>query len=295
MSHIHSTSELADPFCLSWVGREQYQSQVVDAQCVMAMAATLGRERPADGSALPPGWQWLFFNPVASRDDLGYDGHPKRNPDSFLPPVVLPRRMWAGSRIRYVNSINVGVESERVSRIASITPKEGRSGLMCFVTVNHTYFASGQVCIEEAQDIVYRDAGIAAPDRPRGSAAAAPAPVQFKELVTADSPLLFRYSALTFNGHRIHYDRPYACDIEGYRSLVVHGPLMATLLQDFACRCKPDNVLAGFDFKSVSPIFVDETFELQAWDAGLSHRMNLRVLDAHGALAMLATAHTEPR
>lgn len=279
-----------------WMGRGETQRQRIDPRAVEALAATLNWDHvPAEGDPLPPGWHWLFFNPVARQDKLGADGHPRRDtPDSFMPPVPLPRRMWAGSRVRYHAPLSIGAEATRTSRILKIAHKGGRAGRMCFVTVEHTTTSSGRDCIVEEQDIVYREAST-----PGAAPAAEPAPadevdVRWSERSIPTTPLLFRYSALTFNGHRIHYDLPYARDVEGYRSLVVHGPLTATLLQQFALSCRPESRLVGFDFKGVSPLFVDDAMELQGWldpdDGALLH---LRALNASKAFAMQATARWE--
>jgi len=282
-----------------WTGRTQTQHQRIDSLAVAALAATLDREAaPLNGAPLPPGWQWLFFNPVARQSTLGEDGHPRRDlPGSFLPPIPLPRRMWAGSRIRYQAPLVVGTVATRQSRLLTIAWKEGRAGRMCFVTVEHTTSAAGNDCIVEEQDIVFREASVPGAALAAAVAeppAAPPMPVQWQERVVPDTPLLFRYSALTFNGHRIHYDLPYARDVEGYRGLVVHGPLTATLLQQFAQACRPADRMAGFDFKGVSPLFADEALHLQGWvDPGDSQLMHLRALNATGALAMQASAWWE--
>ena len=278
-----------------WTSRAEVLRERIDVQRVQALAATLDLPTDFDdGTPLPAGWQWLFFNPVAPRSQLATDGHPRRDsPGSFLPPVPLPRRMWAGSRIRYLRDVPIGGDVLRTSRILKVTNKEGRAGKLCFVTVEHRLEVRGEDCIVEEQDIVYREAS----SSPASASPAAPvAPVEFSNRVTVDSTLLFRYSALTFNGHRIHYDKPYACDVEGYSNLVVHGPLSATLLQNFARACSPERRLVEFEFKGASPLFVDEAFELQAWtEAADRNHLTMRVIDAHGALAMQASVRLENR
>lgn len=272
-----------------WTSRTEVLRERIDGRRVQALAATLDLSVEIDnGAPLPPGWHWLFFNPVAPHSALAEDGHPRRDTsDSFLPPVPLPRRMWAGSRIQYLRDVPIEAYASRTSRITKLANKEGRAGRLCFVTVEHRIDADGHNCIVEEQDVVYREASSVN----RVFEPADDAPVAFSQRIAADSTLLFRYSALTFNGHRIHYDTGYAREVEGYRDLVVHGPLTATLLQNFARVCKPHLTLTMFEFKGVSPIFVNETFELQAWlDADDSRSLNMRVLDAHGALAMQASA-----
>jgi 3-methylfumaryl-CoA hydratase len=269
------------------VGREEERGERVLASAVTAMAAALDLERsPQAGEPLPPGWQWLFFNPVARRSTLGIDGHPKRG--GFLPPIELPRRMWAGSRIRYLADLPVDAQALRRSRILKIENKVGKRGSLWFVTVEHTISCDGTPCISEEQDIVYREA------TPPGAATAA-APQRYEGVpqwsrrIEPDTTLLFRYSALTFNGHRIHYDQTYARDEEGYPDLVVHGPLTATLLQQFAVEHGSGRTLAQFDFRGVTPLIVGRAFQLegrQVEDGTLS----LWARGPDGELAMSATA-----
>ncbi len=269
-----------------WVGREEAHTQRIDAAVVQAMAATLDLERaPGAGEPLPPGWQWLFFNPAARRSGLGADGHPRRG--GFLPPIELPRRMWAGSRIRYLADLPIGSEATRRSRIAKVENKVGKRGSLWFVTVEHTTSCDGTPCIVEEQDIVYREAP------PPGAAAAPPEPydgqARWSQELRPDTTLLFRYSALTFNGHRIHYDQAYARDEEGYPDLVVHGPLTATLLQQLALEHGEGRPLATFTFRGVSPLFVTRPFRIEghAQDDGA---LALWARGPDGELAMSATA-----
>nr|WP_301951186.1 MaoC family dehydratase N-terminal domain-containing protein [Burkholderia sp. L27(2015)] len=286
-----------DNIYAGWIGRNEVRRERVDAHRAQALAATLDVLFDfVDGAPLPPGWQWLYFNPIAARSTLAEDGHPRRElAGSFLPPVPLPRRMWAGSRVRYLRELPIGVDATRESHVVKIVEKDGRGGKLCFVTVEHRISAGSDECIVEEQDIVYREASARLQFASVGLEPAPDAPVEFSDRITPDSTLLFRYSALTFNGHRIHYDKPYARDFEGYRNLVVHGPLTATLLQNFARACKPECALTRFDFKGVNPLFVEETFELQAWsDANDSNLLNMRALDARGVLAMQASAYCKP-
>ena len=250
-----------------------------------AMAATLDLERaPQHGDALPPGWQWLFFNPAVRRNALGVDGHPQRG--GFLPPIELPRRMWAGSRIRYLADLPIEALATRRSRIAKIENKSGKRGSLTFVTVEHTLSRDGTPCIVEEQDLVYRDApapgAATAPQRHDGVA-------QWSRKVEPDTTLLFRYSALTFNGHRIHYDQAYARDGEGYPDLVVHGPLTATLLQQFALEHGDGRSLARFEFRGITPLFVGRAFQLEGRQAD-DGTLSLWARGPDGELAMSATA-----
>jgi 3-methylfumaryl-CoA hydratase len=251
------------------------------------MAATLDLENaPRAGEPLPPGWQWLFFNPAVRRSALGPDGHPRRG--GFLPPIELSRRMWAGSRIRYLADLPIESQATRRSRILKVESKVGKSGSLSFVTVEHTISCGATACIREEQDLVYREAA------PRGSGpAATPARyegvAQWSRGVEPDTTLLFRYSALTFNGHRIHYDQAYARSEEGYPDLVVHGPLTATLLQQFALEHGRGRPLARFDFRGVTPLFAARTFHLEGRQVEAGG-IALWARGPDGELAMSATA-----
>jgi 3-methylfumaryl-CoA hydratase len=278
----------------AWIGREETSSARIEAAAVNAMAATLDLERsPQPGEPLPPGWQWLFFNPAARRSGLGVDGHPRRG--GFLPPIELPRRMWAGSRIHYLSDLPVGSEATRRSRILKIENKTGKRGALCFVTVQHLVSCDGTPRISEEQDLVYRDA---LPPRAPDTSVAAPKPeryaesAQWQRSVQPDTTLLFRYSALTFNGHRIHYDQPYARNEEGYPDLVVQGPLTATLLQQFAVEHGSGRRLSRFDFRGVTPLFVDRAFQLEG-RAASDGSLLLWARGPDGELAMSATAAFE--
>lgn len=269
------------------VGRTDESFDPITLDRVSAMAATLGLDNaPAAGEALPPGWHWLFFNRFASRGELGPDGHPKRG--GFIPDVGLPRRMWAGGRLRYLAPLPVGTDAVRHSEIVSILAKEGRAGRLVFVTIRHRVSSGGVLCIEEEQDIVYREADTG--QGPKPTPPAAPDGAVWSEEVTPDPVLLFRYSALTSNGHRIHYDQPYARNEEGYRDLVVHGPLISTLLQNFATSLKPDAALARFDYRGMAPLFVDRPFRLEATDGEAPNELALWAKGPDGEYAMKAVA-----
>jgi 3-methylfumaryl-CoA hydratase len=250
------------------------------------MAATLDLERPPQaGEPLPPGWQWLFFNPAARRSVLGDDGHPRRG--RFLPPIDLPRRMWAGSRVRYLADLPVDAQASRRSRILKVANKQGKLGALTFVTVEHTTVVGDEVRISEEQDLVYREA--ASPGGTAASISRHDEAGQWMRIVEPDPTLLFRYSALTFNGHRIHYDQHYARSEEGYPDLVVQGPLTATLLQQFAMEHGGGRRLVRFDFRGVTPLFVTRAFQLEgrALDDGT---LSLWARGPDGELAMSATA-----
>jgi 3-methylfumaryl-CoA hydratase len=272
----------------AWVGREEVCTERLSAWSAQAMAATLDLPgAPGPGEPLPPSWHWMYFNPVVARSGLGPDGHPKRG--GFLPPIELPRRMWAGSRLRYLAPLPVEAIATRTSRIARVENKVGRRGSLWFVTVEHATRVNDELCLVEEQDIVYREAD------PPGSAAQAGAAVphgvqpQWGRGVEPDATLLFRYSALTFNGHRIHYDADYAREVEGYPGLVVHGPLTATLLQQLALEHGGGRRLAAFEFRGVSPLFAGPAFRVEGREAG-DGLLELWARGPAGELAMTATA-----
>jgi 3-methylfumaryl-CoA hydratase len=184
---------------------------------------------------LPELWHWLYFLPHARQSEIGPDGHPKRG--GFLPPVPLPRRMWAGGRLEWIKPLVVGDAIERTSTIQSVTHKSGRTGDLIFVLVRHEISNAAGIALTEEHDIVYRDAP--APDDKPVTPTAAPSDATWTKTIHPDDVLLFRYSALTFNGHRIHYDRRYVTEVEGYPGLIVHGPLIATLLVDLVRQSIP--------------------------------------------------------
>ncbi len=207
-----------------WVGRREIVSERIGEAPARALAATLDRTAaiPTEpGSALPGLFNWLYFLKFAPMSEIGPDGHPKRG--GFLPPVELPRRMWAGSRCRFHAPLRIGDEAEKISTIRKVETKAGKAGVMVFVTVHHAISVGGVTAIEEEQDIVYM--GI--PETFRLPAPVDLPPCEWSETVPVDPVMLFRFSAVTFNGHRIHYDRTYAKDVEKYPGLVVHGPLQA--------------------------------------------------------------------
>ena len=249
MNITHSESAWCE-----WTGRTESCDDVVTAAPLAGLLATLDHVEeapPATGTELPPLAHWLYFLPKALQREISADGHPKRG--GFLPPVPLPRRMWAGGRLKFAHPIRIGETVARRATIAKIDAKHGRSGALVFVTVSYELHNAQGVALSEEQDIVYRDnpePGIVAPVPPQ-----APVDAHFCREIAPDPVMLFRYSALTFNGHRIHYDRSYATEVEGYPGLVVHGPLIATLLVELLRRELPGAVVKQFDFKAVSPLF----------------------------------------
>lgn len=265
-----------------WIGKTETRSDAVGAGPVAALSATLDREDPLPqpGDPLPPLWHWLFFLDRHRASELGPDGHARRG--GLLPPVPLPRRMWAGSRFEFHHPLRIGDHITRETRVIDIKEKSGRSGPLVFVVVQHEISNSAGMAIVEEHDIVYRDHGSAAPVQP------APADAAWERVVQPDDVLLFRYSALTFNAHRIHYDRRYATEVEGYPGLVVHGPLIATLLMDLLRRNQPTAVVARFSFRAVSPLFDTRSFTACGKPEGKA--VALWAKDAAGNLAMSAEA-----
>ncbi|MYM56391.1 FAS1-like dehydratase domain-containing protein [Thalassovita mangrovi] len=253
----------------SWIGREETRSEVLMPTLVERFNATFDREGPLEmGAEAPPMIHLCLCQPVAPSAALGPDGHPARG--GFLPPVPLPRRMWAGGDMRFHAPLRIGDTMTRRSVIENVALKQGRSGHLCFVTVRHHFGSGDRDLITERQDIVYRDAatGNAAPPQP--AAAAPPAP--HSSAVAATPTLLFRYSALTFNGHRIHYDRPYCLEDEGYPGLVVHGPMQATLLAQFATDLR-GAAPTRFSFRSLSPVYDTQGLGLHAAEADAGFRL----------------------
>ncbi len=250
----------------AWIGREEQRSDHVDPGLFARWCATLDRAAPAE-RLVPQGFQWCLCTPDAPTAQLGPDGHPRRNdsPDSFLPPVPLPRRMWASSKVEFLVPLKVGEAVTRTSRIAAVTEKTGGSGKLVFVDVVHETHGEAGAAVREVQSLVYREP--AAPGSPLVPPPLAetrfdPSGWDQHRVIEPDAPLLFRFSALTFNSHRIHYDAPYATGEEGFRGLVVHGPLTATLLLDLAQRTLGDNALKTFAFRGMSPAVSDEPLHL---------------------------------
>ena len=270
-----------------WIGRTESCHDVASAWPVAALAATLDRKdpEPAAGDAIPPGWHWLYFLETTPASELGADGHAARG--GFLPPVTLPRRMWAGGRIEFLRALRVGEVLRRDSEIIAVEPKHGKSGNLVFVTVRHTVLASGATATIEEHDIVYRDA--ARPGEPSPHGTPAPAQAEWRRELEAGPVMLFRFSALIFNAHRIHYDLDYARDEERYPGLVVHGPLQAVLLLDLARREDPRPV-KKLVYRAVRPIFHTERFTVNGKRDG-SDKAELWIASAAGYLAMTATAH----
>lgn len=270
-----------------WIGKSQSATEQIAPFPANALAATLDRDDPpyTEGSVLPPLWHWLHFLPIFQLKNVGYDGHEALG--TFLPPVPLPRRMWAGSRLTFHAPMRIGATLRKVSTVQSVSHKRGRTGDLVFLTVKHELFDADTLAVDEEHDIVYRDAAKTdeTPPIPRQ----APVEDAFSRIVAPDPVLLFRYSALTFNGHRIHYDHPFCTQSEGYDGLVVHGPLLATLLLDLLRREFPERVVHTFDFRAMAAVTDTHPFSVHgAPRADGSYHLWIRRHD--GALAMDATA-----
>ena len=250
----------------AWIGREDVRHDHVEPAAVKRWLATLDRTAPTDGS-IPQAYHWCLCLPDAPTAMLGADGHPLRedSDDSFLPPIPLPRRMWAASKVEFLAPLRPGQSVMRTSRVASITEKQGGTGKLVFAEVAHETHGDGELAVREIQSIVFREpapAGTPPAPPPLSDGHFDPSGWDAHHMLVPSEAMLFRYSALTFNSHRIHYDLPYACREEGYRGLVVHGPLAATLLLDLAARALGDNRLARFAFRGVSPAICGDALHL---------------------------------
>jgi 3-methylfumaryl-CoA hydratase len=269
----------------TWVGREQRVTDSLPLFPARALAAALDHEHlPENGDALPPTWHWLYFLDTPTAAGTGSDGHPHKG--GFLPPVPLPRRMWAAGALNIAQALRLGVSAEKVSTVRSVELKDGKSGTLVFVNLEHRLYQQGQLCISEEQNLVYR----AMPDGPALLPAGelAPQNTDWSRTLQPDPVLLFRFSALTYNGHRIHYDRDYAMQKEFYPGLVVHGPLLATLLVDLVLREKPDATINQFRFRAVRPTFDMNVLHLRGQRDG--NTIQLCSADHENYLGMTATA-----
>ncbi|MBN3723671.1 FAS1-like dehydratase domain-containing protein [Burkholderia sp. Ac-20379] len=252
-----------------------------------ALAATLDSASvPQSSQPLPPMWHWLYFWSAAPQAEIGQDGHPKTG--GFLPDLGLPRRMAAGGRFTFHAPLVIGSTATRESSIVATEHKEGRSGRLAFVTVRHDITSAGERLIREEQDIVYREA--ATPGQKEPAPTAAPFGADWERIIDPTEVLLFRYSALTFNGHRIHYDRQYAQSTEGYPDLVVHGPLIATLLLDTVARFVPGAIVREYTYKAVRPTFLGESFSVSGRRLDDGKTIQLWAADHDGWLTMSANA-----
>ena len=277
----------ADTPFADWIGRREVVEDEATRWPVTALAATLDVPCSASsrGDPIPPGWHWLYFLEAKRPSELGPDGHPRRG--GFLPPVPLPRRMWAGGRLAFHEPLRIGDPLERESEIVSITAKHGKTGPLVFVTVRHTVAAGGRLAVVEEHDIVYREAAKPTdlPLQPRP----APSSASWRREVAPDSVMLFRYSALTFNGHRIHYDLDYARNEEHYPGLIVHGPLQTMLMLEL-CRVHDARPVKKLDYRAMHPIFHTERFTVNGNIQADRERAEVWTASAAGTCAMAGTA-----
>lgn len=273
-----------------WIGCSERVCDTATPTPYAALSATFDREatRPQAGTPLPPLWHWLYFLPLYRQSEIGLDGHAKRG--GFLPPVPLPRRMWAGSQFIFHQPLHIGDALERTSTIADVTEKSGRTGKLVFVKVRHEICSEGEteIALTEFHDIVYREA--ARPDDVVPPPKAAPATATWEKKWVPDDVLLFRYSALTFNGHRIHYDRKYVTEVEGYPGLIVHGPMVATLLLDLLRHQIPEAQVLSYKFRAVRPVFDINPFFVCGEPSADGKTIHLWAKDHEGWLTMDATA-----
>lgn len=270
-----------------WIGRRETRRDVASAWPVAALAATLDRRdpEPRAGDPVPPGWHWLYFLETTLASELGPDGHPQRG--GFLPPVPLPRRMWAGGRLEFRRLLQVGEPLQRDSEILSVESRQGRSGELVFVTVRHTVLASGEPAVIEEHDIVYREAAQPGSSAPAGKPA--PQDAVWRRELAPDAVLLFRFSALIFNAHRIHYDAAF-CRDEGYPGVIVHGPLQAILLLDL-CRRHEARPVKRLDYRALGPAFEGEPMTVNGMLADGGSRAQLWTANGAGCYAMTGTAY----
>ncbi|MCR9213309.1 MAG: MaoC family dehydratase N-terminal domain-containing protein [Proteobacteria bacterium] len=268
-----------------WVGNQETRTELIHQQSLNGFAALMDQDVPTS-AIVPPGGHWMYFLPTDKQSRLAQDGHAFKG--DFLPPIDLPRRMWAGGRLTFHNHLKAGDTAEKTSTIKSVTPKEGRTGNLVFITVQHQVSNQDGICITEEHDIVFRDApseGSASPKQPQP----APTDGRWETEIVPDSVMLFRYSALTFNGHRIHYDREYCQNVEGYPGLIVHGPLLGTLLMRLAVHRMEERELASFNFRNFNPVFDTAPFTLNGREEN-DRQCSVWVTGPGGELAVSATA-----
>lgn len=246
---------MTDSSYAPWLGKSVEVRDQFSTNLLKRIAATFDESTPELGTALPPLWQWCFFQEPIAESGLGADGHPARG--GFLPPADNRNRMWAGGRVEFLLPLTAGADATCTSTIQNIEEKHGRTGALLFVTVRHEYRQNGELCVREEQDIVYRE-----PSPPKLAGTDSMPDAEWGETVEPSSTLLFRYSAVTFNGHRIHYDHPYVTETEGYPGLVVHGPMIATLNLRAFCRAHPEARVRRFAYRGVRPLIAPTPFDV---------------------------------
>jgi 3-methylfumaryl-CoA hydratase len=267
-----------------WIGRGETKTGYALGAFADVLEATLDRNEPpyADGAPFPPGWHWLCFPEAVKLSDVGYDGHAKTG--GFMPPVPLPRRMWAGNRMEFIKPVRAGEVLERRSTIADVRSKSGRGGALCFVTVRHEIHGPEGLATVEEHDVVYREASM--PGAPEPKPLPAPCEAVWSRTISPSPVLLFRFSALIMNAHRIHYDRAFTVDEEGYPGLVFHGPLTMILLMDLFRREIPEATLTRFSVRATAPLYDDRPFEIQGAPGAAPGEARCWAMTPDGALAM---------
>ncbi|MEO0369583.1 MAG: MaoC family dehydratase N-terminal domain-containing protein [Pseudomonadota bacterium] len=243
-----------------WIGNNQTQVEVINLRQAELLAVTLNQPVPKSGDSLPACWHWAWFNEALPASELGRDGHAMRG--GFLPPVPLPRRMWAGGSLSFLAPIIIGAEITKVSTIESIKHRTGKSGELCIVTIGHRLFDGNELCIDEKQNLVFREDP--SPDVAPPATIAPPDSHDITETLSPNPVMMFRYSALTFNGHRIHYDVDYAREVEGYPDIVFHAPLTATSLCNLASYLLEDEPVKHFEYRATAPLFCNAPVKLSA-------------------------------
>jgi 3-methylfumaryl-CoA hydratase len=270
-----------------WIGKSEETADTVTSSPAQRLAATLNKlDIFVAGIALPPAWHWLYFLPAVRLDYTAEDGHAQRG--GFMPPVDLPRRMWAGGRLAFHRPLRIGEKALKKSTIAEITTKQGKSGTLVFVLVRHEIIGEQGLALLEEQDIVFREAPPTQSAQTMPPTQPAPAEAQFSRTITPDPVLLFRYSALTFNSHRIHYDRDYCREVEGYPGLVVHGQLTASFMLDLLHEYAPNQTIKSFSFRALTALYDHQPFQIAGRIDG--EAVQLWALNADGNLAMTANA-----
>lgn len=268
----------------AWIGKKEVQTDVANARSV-AMMQALFNQADKQLAEVPHLYHWCYFLPIVNQNQLAEDGHPHKG--DFLPPIPFPKRMWAGGRLQFLAPIQVGQKIHRESEITKVEFKQGKSGDLYFVTVKHSIYSADHLAIIEEHDIVYREASNQLLAPAKSASVLVQKPYSYKKPFPIDSVTLFRYSALTFNGHKIHYDRAYCMEKEGYPGLVVHGPLLATCLLHFVKQEHPDQQVATFNFRALKPVFDFHQFsvcgDIQAQAA------ELWIENANGEISMQAT------
>jgi len=270
-----------------WIGRSRVTRDTIDTNQLAKIAATLDCPAPArdEAASLPPGWHWAFFPDITPLSGIGRDGHQALG--EFLPPVTLPRRMWASGDLNITRPLSIGETVDKTSTILSVEEKQGRTGKLVFVRVGHEFAGNRGGNMREEHQIVYRDAPVPGAVQPKPILP--PHEPDRSVTLTASPVQLFRYSAITFNSHRIHYDVDFCRDEEGYDGLIIHGPLTATLLMDLACRQAPDRQLKTFSFRALSPLTHIHEFSLHI-GATDENSFGVWACNHRGELAMTADA-----